>query len=44
MHKIWHGKGNLSGWWSVRINDKDRIVFRLADGRLEIMSCKGHYN
>ena len=36
-------KGNLSGWWSVRINDKDRIVFRIADGRLEIIACKGHY-
>ena len=36
-------KENLSGWWSVRINEKDRIVFRIADAKLEIMSCRGHY-
>ena len=36
-------KENLSGWWSVRINEKDRIVFRIVDAKLEIMSCKGHY-
>ena len=36
-------KDNLSGWWSVRINEKDRIVFRIVDAKLEIMSCKGHY-
>ena len=37
-------KENLSGWWSVRINEKDRIVFRIVDAKLEIMSCKGHYD
>jgi len=36
-------KGNLSGWWSVRINGKDRIVFRITGEQLEIMSCRGHY-
>ena len=35
---------NLSGWWSVRINEKDRIVFRIVDNKLEIMACKGHYD
>ena len=34
---------NLSGWWSVRINEKDRIVSRIADDKLEIMVCKGRY-
>jgi len=37
-------KENLSGWWSVRINGKDRIVFRITDDQLEIMSCRGHYS
>ena len=23
-------RGNLSGWWSVRINQADRIVFRIS--------------
>lgn len=36
-------RNNLSGWWSVRINQADRIVFRIADGTLEILACKGHY-
>ena len=37
-------KGELSGWWSVRIDAANRIVFRIADGVLEIVSCKGHYD
>lgn len=36
-------KHELSGWWSVRINDEDRLVFRIAEGRLEILACRGHY-
>ena len=36
-------KGNLSGWWSVRIDAANRIVFRIADDALEIYSCAGHY-
>ena len=35
--------GNLSGWWRVRIDEKNRIVFRIANGELVIASCKGHY-
>ena len=42
-------RGNLSGWWSVRINQKDRIVFRIStitpgENTLEILQCKGHYD
>lgn len=36
-------KGNLSGYWSVRIDDKNRIVFRINDGYLEIIQCGSHY-
>ena len=36
-------RNNLSGWWSVRINQADRIVFRILGEELEILSCKGHY-
>lgn len=36
-------KGNLSGYWSVRIDDKNRIVFRIADDVLEIAECESHY-
>ena len=29
-------KGELSGFWSVRIDEKNRIVFRIENGALEI--------
>ena len=35
--------GNLSGYWSVRIDKKNRIVFRIVDERLEIIQCGTHY-
>ena len=36
--------GDFSGYWSRRINDMDRLVYRINDGVLEIISCKGHYD
>ena len=36
--------GDLSGFWSRRIDDTNRIVYRIRDGALEIASCKGHYD
>ena len=36
-------KGNLSGYWSVRIDEKNRIVFCIADDVLEIAECGSHY-
>ncbi len=36
-------KGDLSGWWSRRINEADRIVYRESEGVVVIASCKGHY-
>ena len=35
--------GNLSGFSSVRINSKDRIVYRAKNDIIEIVQCKGHY-
>jgi len=35
--------GNLSGYWSVRIDDKNRIVFRIVEEQLEIWQCGSHY-
>jgi len=37
-------KGNLQGEYSRRINEKDRLVYYLEDGRIYIASCRGHYN
>jgi toxin YoeB len=36
-------KGNLSGYCSVKIDDNNRIVFRITDGKLEIAQCGSHY-
>ena len=36
--------GDLSGWWSRRIDDVNRLVYRLKDSRIEISQCRGHYN
>lgn len=36
-------KHDLSGLWSRRINDTDRLTYYLEDGILMIVSCKGHY-
>ena len=35
--------GNLSGWWSRRIDDDNRIVYKVMDGNLVIANCKSHY-
>ncbi|MGL4666794.1 MAG: Txe/YoeB family addiction module toxin [Saezia sp.] len=38
-------RGDLSGWWSRRIDDSNRIVYRLrGDDTMEISQCKGHYD
>ena len=37
-------KGDLSGFWSRRSDDVNRIVYRINNGILEILSCKGHYD
>lgn len=36
-------KGDLTGFWSRRIDDINRLVYRINNGVLEIISCKGHY-
>lgn len=37
-------KGELSGFWSRRIDEKNRVVYRINSGVLEILSCRGHYD
>lgn len=36
-------RGELSGFWSRRIDDCNRLVYRIHNDVLEILSCKGHY-
>lgn len=37
-------KGELTGYWSRRIDDTNRLVYRLSDGVIEVYQCKGHYS
>lgn len=36
-------KGKYSGYWSRRITKEHRLIYRVKDGALEIISCVGHY-
>ncbi len=36
-------KGDMSGFWSRRIDDTNRLVYRIRGDVMEIVSCKGHY-
>ena len=40
-------KGNLTGWWSRRITDEHRMVYRIAgkgdDQQIEIAQLRHHY-
>lgn len=35
--------GDLSGWWSLRIDRTNRLVLALDGDVLEIYQCRGHY-
>lgn len=37
-------KSNYKGFWSRRIDDANRIIYRVTDDYIEITQCKGHYN
>jgi toxin YoeB len=36
-------RGDLSGWWSRRLTQEHRLVYRVKDGMLEIAQCRYHY-
>ena len=36
-------RGELSGWWSRRIDKRNRLVYRIRNGVLEIAQCGTHY-
>ncbi len=37
-------KNNLSGFWSRRIDEHNRIVYYECSGSIYIVSCRGHYD
>lgn len=36
-------KGDLSGYWSRRIDECNRIVYRIKDEMIQIVQCGSHY-
>ena len=36
-------KGELRGFWSRRIDDVNRLVYKVTEQHIEIVQCKGHY-
>lgn len=37
-------RGSLSGYWSRRIDDTHRLVYRATDDELVIIACRFHYD
>ena len=37
-------KGDLSGFWSRRIDEVNRLVYRVSGEFIEVIQCKGHYD
>ena len=37
-------KGDFSGYWSRRIDDYHRIVYKIQDGEIYIAYCGTHYH
>ena len=37
-------KHNLSGLWSKRISQKDRLIYKFDDERIYIFAIGGHYD
>ena len=35
--------GDLAGFWSRRINDKDRLIYKIDDKNVSIIACRYHY-
>ena len=35
--------GNLTGYWSRRINEKDRLIYRFDGVNIYILACRYHY-
>ena len=36
-------RGELSGYWSRRIDDSNRLVYRATDAELVVIACRFHY-
>lgn len=36
-------KGNYLGWYSRRIDREHRLVYRMNEGAIDVLSCRYHY-
>lgn len=36
-------KGNLKGWWSRRITQEHRLVYRCSEETIIVMQCRFHH-
>lgn len=36
-------KHDLTGYWSRRINDEHRLIYKVTSDEIMIFSCSGHY-
>lgn len=36
--------GDLTGFWSRRINDKDRLIYKIEGDDICILACRQHYD
>ena len=36
--------GNLSGFYSRKIDDKNRLVYKVEGGAIVVISCRYHYS
>lgn len=36
-------KGDLTGFWSRRIDDVHRLVYQVTESELQIVACRYHY-
>jgi len=37
-------KHDYAGWWSRRINNTDRLIYKMENDALVILQCRSHYN
>lgn len=37
-------KNNLNGYWSKRVTDEHRLVYKIEQNQLIIISCRFHYD
>ena len=35
--------GNLNGYWSRRIDDSNRLVYKIENDTIKIVQCRSHY-